>query len=313
MCTIVRNDLHLREFLVRNLLLGISHVVVLDNNQRGSDYNITMLLQPFVQAGLVTHEPFEQDSGQRYLTMEVKNPKTLQCLQEYGQHVDWVMALDTDEVLYITSSAPPSATANESAAAAAAGGMVERSVDDARFKSALPQYRVHLIHYYGKTVEEYIVKSEQSQPPYFRQLPDAYDKARSCSLEPVQYDTQYTMATRGLIQQLRAAQAGMGDGGLQQGGPPEAKPMSRSDYHLYLFFKLRVAHKDEWDEAKYLEHNPAVAAHVVEGRYVDGLHHFMVEGFAKGNVLCWWRQQELPASSSQQLLDVGQQQRTFCL
>lgn len=48
-CTNVRNDLHLREFLVRNLLLGFSHVVVLDNNQLGSDHNITLLLQPFVQ------------------------------------------------------------------------------------------------------------------------------------------------------------------------------------------------------------------------------------------------------------------------
>uniref|UniRef100_A0A383VMK3 Uncharacterized protein n=1 Tax=Tetradesmus obliquus TaxID=3088 RepID=A0A383VMK3_TETOB len=191
--------------------------------------------------------------------------------------------------------------------------MVALSVDDKRFTTALPQYRPHLVHYYGKTVEEYILKSEQSMPPYFRQLPDAYEKARSCSLEPVQYDTQYATATRSLIHQLRAAQAGMGDGGLKLGAPPEPRPMSRPDYQLYLFFKLRVANMDEWDEARYFEHNPEAAALVAKRHYVDGLHHFMVEGFEKGAVSCWWRHQEPRTTSSQQLRDPGQQRHTFCL
>lgn len=51
-----RHDVHMREFIVRNLLVGFSHIVIYDNNQIGAqqDFNITSLLQPFVEAGLVS-------------------------------------------------------------------------------------------------------------------------------------------------------------------------------------------------------------------------------------------------------------------
>lgn len=62
-CTIVRNDLHLREFIVRHLLLGFCHIVVYDNNQvlRGRDHDITPVVEPFVKQGAVTHIPYLQN------------------------------------------------------------------------------------------------------------------------------------------------------------------------------------------------------------------------------------------------------------
>jgi hypothetical protein len=71
-CTNVRNDLHLREFLVRNLLLGFSHIVVLDNNQCGRDHNTSLLLQPFVQVGEGTAGQQQQQHCQ-----EEKSPALL--------------------------------------------------------------------------------------------------------------------------------------------------------------------------------------------------------------------------------------------
>ena len=50
---LVRNDIHMREFVVRNLLLGFCHIVISDNNQAsaGRDFNITLLLQPLCRRG----------------------------------------------------------------------------------------------------------------------------------------------------------------------------------------------------------------------------------------------------------------------
>jgi hypothetical protein len=44
-CTITRNDPHLREYVVRNLLAGFGHIVVYDNNQvrSQSDHNLIPL------------------------------------------------------------------------------------------------------------------------------------------------------------------------------------------------------------------------------------------------------------------------------
>jgi hypothetical protein len=109
-------------------------------------------------------------------------------------------------------------------------------------EQALPQYDINLIHYYAKTVEEYIAKSEQSQPPYFRKMRDMYDTSggSKCSNQPLPYDIEYQDAVRRIMQGLQAAQGGLPDGGQQLGPLPEYKPHSRDDYPLYLFLKVRL-------------------------------------------------------------------------
>ena len=103
-CALVRNDIHMREFVVRNLLLGFCHIVISDNNQvsAGRDYNITLLLQPFVHQGLVTHLPYHADGTQQFLDMDTKAKNAHKCMQEYGNQADWAMDLDSDEYLLIT-------------------------------------------------------------------------------------------------------------------------------------------------------------------------------------------------------------------
>jgi len=53
--SVTRNEHHLTEFLVRNLLAGVQHFWLLDDNRAtsGFDMNITVLVEPFRRLGLV--------------------------------------------------------------------------------------------------------------------------------------------------------------------------------------------------------------------------------------------------------------------
>ena len=57
--------MHLREFVVRNLLAGFGHIVIYDNNQvgQGIDYDVKEMLAPFVADGVVTLVPRQQDQA----------------------------------------------------------------------------------------------------------------------------------------------------------------------------------------------------------------------------------------------------------
>ena len=101
-CTVTRNDLHLREYIVRNLLAGFSHIVIYDNNQieKGIDYDIGDLLAPFISKGAVTHVPWIQNMTGDNLQNDDKNGVSHECIQRFGQMADWVTVMDTDEVFY---------------------------------------------------------------------------------------------------------------------------------------------------------------------------------------------------------------------
>lgn len=111
--------------------------------------------------------------------------------------------------------------------------------DGEQRQKALPQYSIHLLHYYAKSIEEYILKSEQSQPPFFRKMRDMYDPAASsCENTPVPFDILFGSAVQRIMQGRKEAQGGMPDGGVMLGPLPEYKPHSREDYALYLFLKV---------------------------------------------------------------------------
>jgi hypothetical protein len=304
MCTTVRNDPHFREFLVRNLLAGFSHIVVLDNNRiaTGKDLNLTLVAQPFVAAGLVTQIPFLQDASSKYLHNDVKQRRLHECFSEFGIQSDWVVSMDTDEAIFVSRHSQPANNSSNSttdslgmvgalfedleatgqnlcslvfpwrmmygehkviknnsallmdtfpricytsifgktffryetanpdpphhASCKADSGLTTTSVDRPDFKARFPQYTAHNVHYYAKTVQEYIIKSEQSMPPVSRLLTHSYFETNNaathikCSMEPVQYDAAYSSTVRRIVDGLRLAQAGLGDGGVQLSWPP---------------------------------------------------------------------------------------------
>lgn len=138
----------------------------------------------------------------------------------------------------------------------------------------------------AKTVEEFLIKSDQSIPPYIRLLKDSFDAAKSCTKEPIPYPADYQPLVRSLVRRLRELQGGLPDGGVLLGPPFEFKPHNRNDYPLYLFAKLRVANREEWDEEAYLKAHPDAKKAVQDGKYQDGIHHFFVEGFDAGRKSC---------------------------
>lgn len=56
-CAVTRNEWHLREWLLRSLYVGVSHIVLVDDNHDGLDQDISALLEPLIALGLVTHAP----------------------------------------------------------------------------------------------------------------------------------------------------------------------------------------------------------------------------------------------------------------
>jgi hypothetical protein len=103
-CCITRNDVHLREFVVRNLLAGFGHIVIYDNNQvgQGIDYDVKEMMAPFITQGAVTFVLWHQDkAAEEPLGNEAKNGNSQECVTTYGVGADWVAVMDTDEVFYL--------------------------------------------------------------------------------------------------------------------------------------------------------------------------------------------------------------------
>ena len=141
----------------------------------------------------------------------------------------------------------------------------------------------------AKSVEEFLIKLEQSIPPYIRYLPDAYDHIQHCAHGfDINYDPEYEETVRSLVARLEAA-SGLGDGGQNLGPPPEFALGKLENYELYMFFKVRVALRDEWDEEGYLKLHSDVRDGLGRNQWVDGLQQFMEEGFKGQRQSCWVR------------------------
>jgi hypothetical protein len=68
------------------------------------------------------------------------------------------------------------------------------------------------------------------------------------------------------------------------------------DFALYLYFKLKVIQRQDWDEERFLENLPEVRKAVEEQKYVDGLQYFVEQGFA-GNATGAWVPEKLRCQS----------------
>jgi hypothetical protein len=167
--------------------------------------------------------------------------------------------------------------------------------DEYAFRQLMPEYaqNLHLVHYYQKSVQEWLLKMEQSIPPYVRYLQDSYDHVTSCAanLQQIYYTPDYEQTVTNMIFQLRRAQGENNDGGRFLGPLPEFEAEDFKDdpnlekgggYPLYLYFRSKVAQGMEWDEERYLAEHPEVGERIKDRRIIDGLQHFMEEGFVAG-------------------------------
>jgi len=153
-------------------------------------------------------------------------------------------------------------------------------LSDGTFQQMMPEYtqHFHLLHYYQKSTEEWLVKTEQSVPPYNRYIPDYYDNVNFCpaGLTEVLFLPEYERVVGATIEQLRRSQD-QEDGGLFLGTLPESTKEeyaeAEQDYELYLYLKLKIAQGQDWDEEGYLKSIPEVRKAIEEQEYVDGLQH----------------------------------------
>ena len=346
-CTIVRNDPHILEFLLRNLISGFSHIVVYDNNRIGADYdmNISNLLAPFIAAGVVTHIPWHQESLE-LLPNGNKNDNSAQCLQKYGMQADWVAILDSDEYFYYETRNVAVNTLNdllvklEEQSFCAITVLWTMMYGEGRmlkqnktlFESyprvcetvgqhkvlARPQLtdidiphiakcktdnhtvttwisdktsKIALVHYYSKSMEEFLIKGDQSIPPYTRRPIQSYrDSGSICRHDTFLYSRNYRRTFMNVYKQFQMFYSSEP---ITLSPPPllNLKHMpdhhqGDADYTLFIYLKYRVARREEFDQERYLSINPDAKQAIKNGTANDGLHHFMLN-YANGVKGCW--------------------------
>jgi hypothetical protein len=106
-----RNEPHLKEFIIRNFVSGMEHMVIYDNNRVSSkaDHDISQVVAPFVEAGIITYDRWPRlnadlgimNNSNKFVFWE-------DCLQNYGAYTDWFLGIDSDEhMVYWTEGEHP--------------------------------------------------------------------------------------------------------------------------------------------------------------------------------------------------------------
>lgn len=153
-----------------------------------------------------------------------------------------------------------------------------------------------VVHYYAKSVQEYLVKKEQSLKGYTRLLNNMYyreygEQGATCDKLPIHYPPGYKESFHALFDPLK----NIPNGGLPASpfhGPKPLRYNEHNDYALYQFLKWAVSERLEWDEEAYFALHSNLTNIIAESRstkwpYVDGLHHFFRNGFWNKNESCW--------------------------
>lgn len=345
LCTIVRNDPHIVEFILRHLISGFSHIVIYDNNRvkAGYDLNMTNVLQPFIAAGVVTHIPWFQESIE-LLYDDERNDNNDQCIQKYGLQADWVGLFETDEFFYYEKENKSVNTLNdllmklEQQSVCGIGIAWTMMYGEGRmlksnktlfetfpricntvgqqkvlaraqitkfdvphlFKCKWSNYTANarefdetskpvLVHYYSKSVQEFLVKGDQSTPPSIRMPVHSYRASGSiCNRKNFSYSDDYVHTFMDVYNELKL---------LHSIEPIALLPIpalnirqtpsvDHTEYALFMYFKYRVAMGQDFDDERYLSINPRAKQAIDNGTVTDALHHFMLH-FANGAKSCW--------------------------
>jgi hypothetical protein len=143
--------------------------------------------------------------------------------------------------------------------------------------------KIGLLHYYSKSVEEFLIKTDQSVPPYIRQPIHSYDLGPTCHLKRFNYAKDYRRIFFNAHEQLKKLHPIIPNT-LRL--PPSLNIKEMTNYALYIHLKYRCAKRHEFDNDKYLSIHPGVKMSVENSTLVDGLYHFMAN-FLAGVKGCW--------------------------
>ncbi|CAF4048348.1 unnamed protein product [Rotaria sordida] len=292
-CTIARNNPHIAEFLLRNIISGFSHIVVYDNNRilAGYDSNISTVLEPFIAAGVVTHVPWQQNTT-KLLQFKYQQTQAKECITKYGIHADWVAYIDTDEFFYFEKQNVAANTLNDL--------LVELE------QHPLCAIGIRWIYMYGEgrmlrpnrtLFESYpricktglqkkvLGRANQGFPPYMVSPIQYYTYTEKvvCDIMEFNYSQDYRRIFINAYKQLKM---------LYSLTPIDLLPSSglnlnQTSFHaLSMHLQYRCAKKQEFDNERYLTINPGAKEAIRNRTYTDGLHHFMAT-FSSGAKGCW--------------------------
>ncbi|CAF3776020.1 unnamed protein product [Rotaria sp. Silwood1] len=341
-CTIVRNDHYIAEFLLRHIISGFSHIVVYDNNRisAGYDSNISAVLEPFIAAGVVTHVPWQQNTTELFL-FEYQEIQAHECINKYGIHADWVAYFDIDEYFYFEKQNVSVNTLNDllveleqyplcairirwtymygegtmlrpnrplfesyprickaalqTKVLGRANNTIFHIPHEAFCKNTSNQTvltwtqrnnaKIALIYYRSKSIEEYLVKVDQSMPPYIRTPMEYYvhSNVTVCDIMEFGFAEDYRRIFINTYKQLKMLHSLTP---IDLLSPPGLVLNETYYYKLDMHLKYRCAKRQEFDHERYLNINPDVKEAIRNHTYTDGLHHFMAT-FSSGAKGCW--------------------------
>lgn len=152
-----------------------------------------------------------------------------------------------------------------------------------------------LVHYYSKSLEDFVIKKEQSLPPYYRSF---RERISFCplGLKAFPYDDLYVELVEKImaIPFVAAEVENFGGGGLVS-GPASAVNLTReevgpaNDYELYQFVKEQLKNGCNFDKECYLKRNPRAREAVSTGVSLDALQYFLSKNFTmtENSNECW--------------------------
>eukprot|EP00245_Coleochaete_scutata_P010999 TRINITY_DN398_c0_g2_i5.p1 TRINITY_DN398_c0_g2~~TRINITY_DN398_c0_g2_i5.p1 ORF type:complete len:479 (-),score=79.39 TRINITY_DN398_c0_g2_i5:458-1894(-) len=149
-----------------------------------------------------------------------------------------------------------------------------------------------LIHYYTKSLEDFLVKKEQSMAPVWRLFKDYYDGGRQgCWLnkEPFPYSPQYVADVKRVMSVQFTEDPRQDSAGEIFKHPTMQRGQSGddSDDDLYVFVKNQLEEGKWFDQSCYLKKYPDVVDMVRNGTFADPLIHFAAVSFDEGKTSCW--------------------------
>src|SRR5262249_46823503 len=104
--------------------------------------------------------------------------------------------------------------------------------------------KIGLVHYYSKSMEEYLIKADQSVPPFIRRPIDSYDLGPTCNLSKINYSEDYKRTFLNAHEQLKKLHPIIPDTLIPL---PGLNIKQISDYALFIHLKYRCAKRHEFD------------------------------------------------------------------
>lgn len=151
-----------------------------------------------------------------------------------------------------------------------------------KMMSIISRERTLVIHYAFRSISEYVLKQEQMFKEWRRPLKFAHKQGKvPCNkLHPIPYSPRYLKIVNSILEQSPVV---TDDLYLSVQDAIAFKRGSIPFWEEYIYCKWMVASNYEWDDEAY----KSLHTDVNFALYVDGFHHFAIDGFNQNRTSCF--------------------------